>query len=221
MRFQATLLDDRIFNFVRLGYKTWASKKQITMPPLPHLLLTSSVVCLSSPKPTFTLGWKQIQAKHKYLCSLFWDMKHQKILLIYGTCLYKLSTTFNTFATHSYCLEHVKETLSTAWNPIIGPSERINKHIFNNYRLSLQNKHMLVKCTGPCIKRTWKMLECFKQAKFWQEWCTNNKVPNRSEMLSIEAAILKHHLRWSDHVTRMASWRLLQTILYSKLINSK
>lgn len=79
---------------------------------------------------------------------------------------------------------------------------------------------------GPCIEKpgkTWTSLT--SQAPIfnikWQNRHTNNEVLNRSEMPSIEAAILKHSLRWSGHITRMAPSILSRIILYSELVNGQ
>lgn len=69
------------------------------------------------------LGWKWMQTKQRYLCKLFLDLKQQKSLLIKGTCLWKLSMTFNTLAALSHKLENAKETLTTASNLFNGPLE--------------------------------------------------------------------------------------------------
>lgn len=149
--------------------------------------------------------------KRRYLRRLFQDKKYQKlkeISTIASNLFHELSE--DSAIAYSTTTDSPSEQNSWFSAPLLSPP------------CSTLVKH------GPCIERAWKKFQHFQQAKFqqilnikWQDWHTNKEVLDRSETPNIEATILKHHLRWLGEVTRIVPSRLLQTILYSKLISSK
>lgn len=73
-------------------------------------------------------------------------------------------------------------------------------------------------------RRHLKLLERFHQRCLrsilrisWTDFVTNIDVLERSKMTSIEATLLKTHLRWAGHVARMDNTRLPKITLYSEL----
>jgi hypothetical protein len=51
----------------------------------------------------------------------------------------------------------------------------------------------------------------------WTDFVTNVEVLERARMTSIEATLLRTHLRWAGHVSRMENNRLPKITLYSEL----
>jgi len=78
--------------------------------------------------------------------------------------------------------------------------------------------------TCTLYRRDNKHLESFQQRELrqllnarWEGRLSSNKILRRALLLSVEATILQHHLRWAGHVVRMDLSRLPRIMLCGEL----
>ena len=81
---------------------------------------------------------------------------------------------------------------------------------------------------GLSIPQTLQLLERFHQrclrsilGTHWTDFVTNVAILERTGLSSIEAVLLRTHLRWAGHVHRMDDTCLPKMVLYSELASGQ